>query len=229
MERYKLLLVEDEPTLGGVLTEVLVKNGYEVYWESDGAAALDAYHRCQPHVAVIDIMLPGLDGYSIVREIRKHNPGIPLIFLTAKTGIEDVVKGFRTGANDYLKKPFMIEELMIRLEALLQRPAAGMTEETVFTLGRFEFDSVRQELRHGTEKIQLSGRESDLLRLFARNSNRLISKQFILTEVWGHDDYFNSRNLDVYVSRLRKYLSTEPTLSIINIRGAGYKLVVSTS
>lgn len=224
MGPVKLLLVEDEPTLGSVLTEVLEKQGYDVYWEDNGATALDAYHRFLPQVAVIDIMLPGLDGYSIVTEIRKNNPDIPLIFLTAKTGIDDVVKGFRTGANDYLKKPFMIEELMVRIEALLQR-SPGTPDEVVFELGRFVFDSVKQELRDGKERTQLSGRESDLLKLFVRNRNQLITKQSILTNVWGHDDHFNSRNLDVYVSRLRKFLAADGSLSILNVRGAGYKLV----
>lgn len=228
MGRIKLLLVEDEPTLGSVLTEVLEKQGYDVFWENNGAAALDAYRRFLPQVAVIDIMLPGLDGYSIVTEIRKHNPDIPLIFLTAKTGIDDVVKGFKTGANDYLKKPFMIEELMVRVEALLQR-SPTTSDEVVFELGRFVFDSIKQELRDGEEKTQLSGRESDLLKLFVRNRNQLITKQSILTNVWGHDDHFNSRNLDVYVSRLRKFLAADASLSILNVRGAGYKLVAPLS
>lgn len=226
-EAYRLLLVEDEPTLGSVLKEVLEKNGYQVYWESDGAAALQAYRDFRPQIGVIDIMLPGRDGFSIVEAIRAEDKSLPLIFLTARTGVEDVVRGFRTGASDYLRKPFMIEELIVRIEALLQRASGGEEQPAgLYVLGRYTFDAVRQELSDGDTKIQLSGREADLLELFAHHRNQLITKPSILVEVWGHDSFFNSRNLDVYVSKLRKYLSGDPSLSIINIRGSGYKFIV---
>jgi DNA-binding response OmpR family regulator len=195
----------------------------------DGAAALEAARRQKPDVIVSDIMMPGMDGYSLIKEIRKADHEIPVIFLTARSLTEDVVKGFEIGGTDYLKKPFSIEELIVRMNALLKRvhyiPA---TEEkpAVFTIGNYSFDHSIMELTSPTRKIALTNLENELLLRLITNKNTVLQRQKVLIELWGDDTFFNARSMDVFITKLRKYFSEDDAISIVNIRGIGYKIIV---
>jgi len=223
MNKVKILYVEDEPFLGRIVKESLEVRDFEVRMVSDGKLVVAAFADMKPDICVLDIMLPNVDGYSIAKEIRKQNPLVPIIFVTAKTQTEDLIKGFEVGGNDYLRKPFSMEELIVRIQNLLHitRKNTSGTKE-IISLGKFEFVPHRYELRiHGTSK-KLSAREAMLLQLLAQNQNATISRKDLLLKVWGDDSFFNSRNMDVYITKLRDYLKEDPSIEIITIKGVGY-------
>jgi DNA-binding response OmpR family regulator len=227
MSKVKILYVEDEPFLGRIVKESLESRDFEVIMITDGKHAQSAFEKNAPTICVLDVMLPSKDGFSIAKEIRKVNPSIPLIFVTAKNQTEDVLKGFESGGNDYLRKPFSMEELIVRITNLLQ-----LTQKTIkstpenITLGKYEFNPMRHELKFAGSIKKLSHREATLLQILSDNKNATVQRKDILLKLWGDDSFFNSRNLDVYVTKLRDHLKEDPTIEIITIKGVGYLFVV---
>jgi DNA-binding response OmpR family regulator len=226
MEKVRILYVEDEPFLGRIVKESLESRHYEVHMVADGKDAVPVFRQRHPHICVLDIMLPNQDGYAIATEIRSADPLVPIIFVTAKTQTEDVVKGFETGGNDYLRKPFSMEELIVRVNNLLKLSGASNTTPTEHhAIGKFEFHPTRYELRLGNAVRKLSHREAMLLTVLAEHKNVIVQRKDILLRVWGDDSFFNSRNLDVYISKLRDYLRDDPSVEIVTIKGIGYRFV----
>ena len=229
MSKTKVFYVEDEVFLARIVKESLESRGFEVIMESDGAKAIELFKKSQPDICVLDIMLPNKDGFAIADEIRELNEDIPIIFLTAKTQTEDVVKGFTLGGNDYVRKPFSMEELIVRIQNLLRLRTEGPKKITTDSvkMGNYNFQLNRQVLSNGQEDRKLSFRESELLKLLYENRDKIIDRKNILNLLWGNDSFFNSRNLDVYITKLRSYLRNDPSLEIITIKGIGYRFVVS--
>jgi two-component system, OmpR family, response regulator TrcR len=228
MEKIKLLLAEDETILAEVVRETLEPWGFEIMIASNGALAWDLFQSFKPDICVVDIMMPRKDGLSLVTDIRKVNEDIPIIFLTAKSQTSDVITGLETGADDYMKKPFSMEELMLRVKKLVRKAQRLAPVNTVYTpvsIGAYTFNYTRLELQYADEAIQLSQREAELLHLLAGNKNNLLDRKEALLKIWGEDDPFNARSMDVYITRLRKYLSQDGNIQIINVRGRGYKLI----
>jgi DNA-binding response OmpR family regulator len=229
VSKTKILYVEDELFLARIVKESLESRGFEVIMESDGAKAFELFKRSQPDICVLDIMLPNKDGFAIADEIRDLDENIPIIFLTAKTQTEDVVKGFTIGGNDYIRKPFSVEELIVRIQNLLririEEPKKLNTDSV--KIGKYSFQMNRQILGNGKEDRKLSFRESELLKLLYENRDKIIDRKDILNLLWGNDSFFNSRNLDVYITKLRSFLKDDPSIEIITIKGIGYRFVVS--
>lgn len=222
----KILYVEDELFLGKIVKESLESRGYTVIMESDGAKVISAFEREKPDICVLDVMLPNKDGFTLAGEIRELDTTVPILFLTAKTQTADLVKGFSIGGNDYIRKPFSMEELIVRLEnALRSRGSVAESPTESVTLGKYQFNSKRQTLALGLEERKLSFRESELLRLMYANRDRVIERKEILNLLWGSDSFFNSRNLDVYITKLRGYLKDDDRIEIITIKGVGYRFV----
>lgn len=223
------MYVEDEPFLGRIVKESLESRSFQVRMIRDGAQALQAYRDFQPHACVLDVMLPNRDGFSIGQDIREENPQVPIMFLTAKNQTEDVLEGFRSGGNDYLRKPFSMEELIVRLQNLLQLSRQGPpppAPNQSIEIGRYTFLPNKYELHFDREARTLSHRETELLRILANHQNRIVQRKYILQEIWGDDSFFNSRNLDVYITKMRDYLKQDPSLRIVTIKGVGYHFVV---
>jgi DNA-binding response OmpR family regulator len=227
MSNVKIFYVEDELFLGKIVRESMESRGFEVIMESDGGKATEVFKRTKPDVCVLDIMLPNKDGFAIADEIRRLDEQVPIIFLTAKAQTEDVVKGFTLGGNDYIRKPFSMEELIIRIQHVL-RNKAGSSQKIVgdsVSIGKYIFQLNRQLLCNGTGDRKLSYRENELLKILYENRDKIIDRKAILNLLWGSDSFFNSRNLDVYVTKLRSYLREDPSLEIITIKGIGYRFV----
>lgn len=226
MSKIKILYVEDEPFLGRIVKESLESRDFEVVMVNDGKLAQGAFEKNKPDICVLDIMLPSKDGYSIAKDIRQVNPGTPIIFVTAKNQTEDVLKGFEAGGNDYLRKPFSMEELIVRVINLLQltQKSTKPASENI-ALGKYEFNSMRYELKFGNTVRKLSHREATLLQVLSESKNATVQRKDILMKLWGDDSFFNSRNLDVYVTKLRDYLKEDPSIEIITIKGVGYHFV----
>lgn len=228
MNRIKVLYVEDELFLGKIVKESLESRGFDVVMESDGAKATALFKKTVPDVCVLDVMLPNKDGFAIADDIRDMNEEVPIIFLTAKTQTEDVVKGFSAGGNDYIRKPFSMEELIVRIQNALRLKKESPTKingDNV-AIGKYNFNLNRQLLTDGKEERKLSFRESELLKLLYENRDRVIDRKDILNLLWGNDSFFNSRNLDVYIAKLRGYLRNDPDLEIITVKGVGYRFVI---
>lgn len=223
MADIPILLAEDEPALAMIIKESLETRGFSVVVCADGEEALTEYYRSKPLLLVLDVMMPKRDGLSLAREIRKTDKKIPIIFLTAKSQTQDVVDGFRAGAQDYLKKPFSMQELIVRIDSLLGRISPEKQQQ--ITLGKYIFDPVKQTLEtHGTIAI-LTHRESALLQLLIENKNEILDRSAVLMQIWGDDDFFKGRSMDVFITKLRKKLSEDPGIQILNVRGQGYKLI----
>ena len=224
----KILYIEDEVFLAKIVKESLESRGYQVVLESNGDKAVSLFRDVEPDICVLDVMLPGKDGFLLAEEIRKINSRIPIIFLTAKTGTEDVVRGFSQGGNDYIRKPFSIEELIVRIRHQLHERGAQpqKIQSDPVSIGTYTFQLNRQLLSNGDTERKLSFRESELLRLLYENRDRIIGRKEILHVIWGNDSFFNSRNLDVYITKLRSYLRLDASLEIITIKGVGYRFVV---
>ncbi len=227
MSKTRILYVEDEPFLGRIVKESLEVRDFDVRMVTDGKLVMSVFEEARPDICVLDIMLPNKDGYSIAQSIRQVNPSIPIIFVTAKTQTKDLIKGFEVGGNDYLRKPFSMEELIVRINNLLQltqKIAAGPKES--IGIGKFEFAPQRYELRKDGVAKKLSHREAMLLQILAENQNVNIDRKAMLLRVWGDDSFFNSRTLDVYITKLRDYLKEDPSIEIITIKGVGYHFAV---
>lgn len=210
--------------LGKIVKESLESRGFEVHMETDGGKATTLFKQLQPDICVLDIMLPNKDGFAIAEAIRLSNSTTPILFLTAKTQTEDLVKGFKTGANDYIRKPFSMEELIVRIENCLRLRGTVSTAPVVL-IGTYTFHLNQQLLKHAEEEKKLSFRESELLKLLYENRNKIIDRRDILNLLWGNDNFFNSRNLDVYITKLRGYLKNDPSLEILTIKGIGYRFI----
>jgi DNA-binding response OmpR family regulator len=227
MNKIKILYVEDEPFLGKIVRESLESRDFDVEMISDGDRVLQAFERMKPDICVLDIMLPNKDGYAIAKSIRQTNTTTPIIFVTAKTQTEDLLKGFDQGGNDYLRKPFSLEELIARINNLLQITRKPVpSSQDIVTIGQYEFLVGRYELRISGEVRKLSHREAMLLQILCQHQNVNVTRKEVLMHVWGDDSFFNSRNMDVYITKLREYLKKDPAIQIITIKGIGYHFSV---
>jgi DNA-binding response OmpR family regulator len=227
MTKYKILYAEDDETLA-FLTKDNLEQHYDVTHCDDGEMALNAFKKDAFDICILDIMMPKMDGFELAENIRKTNSEVPIIFLSAKTLKEDRIKGLRLGADDYLVKPFSIEELLLKIEIFLKRTNKNVTvDKSLYTVGKYQFDSKNYLVFTDSEKISLTQRESDLLKLFLNNKNVVLKREEILKSLWGDDDYFMGRSLDVFISRLRKILSNEKGIAIENLHGIGFKFSVT--
>ncbi|HQQ82111.1 MAG TPA: response regulator transcription factor [Cyclobacteriaceae bacterium] len=226
MAKVRVLYVEDEPFLGRIVKESLESRDFEVHMSTDGNEAVGLFHSLKPDLCVLDIMLPHQDGYAIARQIRENNPAVPIIFVTAKTQTDDLIKGFEVGGNDYLRKPFSLEELIVRINNLLRLTRKENAGAEVVQIGRFEFAPNRYELKSANATRKLSHRETVLLTVLTDHKNTIVSRKDVLLRVWGDDSFFNSRNLDVYITKLRDYLKEDSSVQIVTVKGVGYHFVV---
>ena len=226
-KKMRVILSEDDENLGSLLREYLIAKGYDTDLYPDGEAAYKGFQKNQYDLCIFDVMMPKKDGFTLAKDIRMINSEIPIIFLTAKNMKEDVIEGFRLGADDYMTKPFSMEELIFRIEAILRR-TLGEADNTqvVFKLGRFTFDARKQTLADANESTKLTTKESELLRLLCVNANKVLERNYALKTIWVDDNYFNARSMDVYITKLRKHLREEEGIEIINIHGKGYKLII---
>jgi DNA-binding response OmpR family regulator len=228
MQKYKLLVVEDDPNLGTILSEYLAAKDYEVTLCADGQEGFEAFTKQDYNLVISDVMMPKKDGFTLAQEIRKLDKQIPIMFLTAKSMKEDTIEGFKIGADDYITKPFSMEELLLRINAILRRINGPDDTENlkVFNIGMFEFNPNERKLVHGETAEKLTSKESQLLKLLIQNKNDVLEREFALKAIWGDDSYFNSRSMDVYITKLRKFLRPDESLEIINVHGKGFKLIV---
>lgn len=224
----KVLYVEDEIFLGKIVKESLESRGYEVVMVSDGNKVMAVFNQLDPDVCVLDVMLPIKDGFTIAEEVRSINKSVPIIFVTAKTQTEDLIKGFKTGGNDYIRKPFSIEELIVRIENVVHSQIPKNKVETLdkIPIGNYIFNPNHQTLIIDNEEKKLSFRESELIKILYFNHDRIIDRKEILNLLWGSDNFFNSRNLDVYITKLRGYLKQDASIEILTIKGVGYRFIV---
>lgn len=226
-DRFSILLCEDDENLGMLLREYLNAKGYSTDLCPDGDAGYKAFVKNRYDMCVLDVMMPKMDGFTLAQEIRRANAEVPIVFLTAKTLKEDVLAGFKIGADDYLTKPFSMEELTLRIDAILRRTHGKKPKESnIYQVGRFTFDTQKQLLTIDDQQIKLTTKESELLALLCAHSGEILQRDFALKTIWTDDNYFNARSMDVYVTKLRKHLKADPSLEIKNIHGKGYKLIV---
>jgi DNA-binding response OmpR family regulator len=222
--KTKILIVEDESTLSMIVRDVLEKQEYEVRQAANGNEGLRVFYEFHPDLVVADIMMPQLDGLNMTQQIRQNDSKTPVLFLTAKSKTEDVVKGFETGGSDYLKKPFGMDELLVRIKALLNRNQAREENITSYKRGEYDFDIIHQTLNYHGLAENLSHRETAILERLCKNQNHILDNQAVLLDLWGDDNFFNLRSLHVFIVKLRKKLSKDSGIQILNIRGVGYKL-----
>lgn len=225
--KIRVLLVEDEQTLTDIIADTLSEKDFTVTVAYNGVEGLRAFDRERPQVVVTDIMMPGMDGLSLVAELRRREPSVPILFLSARSAAEDVVRGFEAGGNDYLRKPFAMSELIVRLRALAGRQAAAepAARPAPLAVGRFLFDAGQQRLTLGERVFELSARETALLAMLCERRGEVVPTQQILQRIWGDDSFFNARSLHVFVTRLRHRLASDPDIRLVNARGVGYKLL----
>ncbi|MGB8492318.1 MAG: response regulator transcription factor [Bacteroidales bacterium] len=223
----RILLTEDDVNLGSLLRNYLSAKNYETTLFGNGHSALNSYKAGTYDLCILDIMMPEMDGLSLAKGIRKLDPAVPIIFLTAKTLQEDIIEGFKTGADDYITKPFSMEELIYRIEAILRRIIVSEESQAdaVPRIGQYTFDNKRQILAIGSYSISLTTKESELLGLLYHHKNEVLERNYALRSIWIDDNYFNARSMDVYITRLRKYLKKDPAVRILNIHGRGYRLI----
>ena len=227
MINIRILLAEDDSNLGILLKNYLTAKNYDTALYVNGILALEAFRNKSFDLCILDIMMPEMDGLALAREIRLASPEMPVIFLTARNQQEDILEGFRSGADDYITKPFSMEELILRIEAILRR-TTGITaakKEDSYSIGQHTFYPLQQILNFREQQIKLTTKESELLELLCRNENLILERNLALKAIWIDDNYFNARSMDVYISRLRKYLSKDPAVKIVNVHGRGYKLI----
>ncbi|PUV24230.1 response regulator transcription factor [Sphingobacterium athyrii] len=231
MNKIKVLLAEDEPMMGKLIKEALELRDFEVIWAVDGLKAFSSFCVVRPDICIFDVMMPYKDGFTLAQEVRGLTSEVPIIFLTAKSAIQDLATGFEVGANDYIKKPFSMEELIIRMHALLNRRSSLKRTESPtaeeYAIGKYHFNFKNLHLTIGNKQQQLSYREAQLLKLLVDHQDAVLDRKVALDYVWGDDSYFNSRSMDVFISKLRKFLEGDPTIKIVNIRGKGFKLVIA--
>jgi two-component system response regulator VicR len=228
-DKIKILLAEDDHNLGTLLKEYLDAKGYQTSLAANGKEALDMFKKNKFDLCLLDVMMPVKDGFTLAKEVRAMDVKVPVVFLTAKSMKEDTIEGFTVGADDYITKPFSMEELLLRLAAVLRRTRSQNTSNSAqmeFKIGTYKFDYNRQILDHEGKAEKLTSKEADLLRLLCLNSNDVLDRSFALNSIWKDDSYFNSRSMDVYIAKLRKYLKDDPSVEILNIHGKGFKLLI---
>ena len=226
-EKIKILLAEDDENLGSLLREYLKAKSFEADWVTDGEMAYKKFESGSYDICVLDVMMPVKDGFTLAKEIRMMNRDMPIIFLTAKSMKEDVFEGFSIGADDYITKPFSMEELLYRIEAILRRTKGnGTGKPSIYAIGKYQFDTHKQLLMIGDHSQKLTTKESELLKLLCNNANQILERNFALKAIWIDDNYFNARSMDVYITKLRKYLKEDPSIEIMNVHGKGYKLIM---
>jgi DNA-binding response OmpR family regulator len=226
MNNYTLLIAEDDPNLGQILKEYLELKGYRAVLTRDGDEAIKSFRQHHYDLCILDIMMPKKDGFMVSEEIRKVKPEMPFIFLTAKSQQEDTLKGLKLGADDYIKKPFSMEELTLRLQVILRRVEGSEVQKEQFSIGKFKFDYTSHTLRYENIEKHLTSKEAELLLLLCRNMNKTLNRSAALKIIWGDDSYFNARSMDVYITKLRKYLNQDETVKIITVHGYGFRLVI---
>lgn len=228
MEKIKVLLVEDEQTLAMIIKDTLEDHGFDIIMGENGNHGLKLFYEIRPDIVVADVMMPELDGFGMVNKIRQTDKTTPVLFLTARSAIKDVVEGFELGGNDYLKKPFNMQELIVRIKALVGRVKYSRENEETheFDLGNYHFNSLTQVLTYSGERIELSHRESEILKRLCINGNKVVETQNILLDLWGDDSFFNTKSLHVFITKLRHKLDKDHSIKIVNVRGIGYKLVI---
>ena len=226
---YRILMVEDDENLGFVVNDLLEIEGYQVRWAKDGEEGVKMFNDFQPHLSVLDIMLPKKDGYTLGGELKAADPQAPIIFLTARSMETDRVKGFQAGADDYITKPFSNQEFLLRIKAVLARcyPNSESSLQNEFNIGTFKFEPINLLLKHKSESKQLTQKESNVLKLLSQNANETVKRELILSTVWGNADYFTGRSLDVFISKLRKYLKADESIQIENVHGVGFRLKIN--
>jgi DNA-binding response OmpR family regulator len=227
-ESRKILLVEDDPNLGFVIKDNLTLKGYEVVLCRDGEEGESTFSKQHFHLCILDVMLPKKDGFSVAKAIREKNKEVPILFLTAKSMMEDKLAGFQMGADDYVTKPFSLDELVYRIEVFLRRSNTSepVVEEKAFQVGEFIFDPFNLTLKNRNTEKTLTQKEAEVLKLLFQNRDRVLKREEILKKVWGDDDYFMGRSMDVFISKLRKYLKEDPAIQIVNYHGVGFRLEV---
>lgn len=226
-ENVKILLCEDDENLGMLLREYLQAKGFITELCPDGEAGFRTFQREKFDICVLDVMMPKKDGFTLAADIRQANGDVPIIFLTAKQLKEDILEGFKLGADDYITKPFSMEELVFRIEAILRRVRGKKTKESsIYQIGEFIFDTQKQLLTRGDQNTKLTTKENELLSLLCSHANEILQRDFALKTIWIDDNYFNARSMDVYITKLRKHLKDDPQIEIINIHGKGYKLII---
>jgi DNA-binding response OmpR family regulator len=226
--KIKVLLAEDDENLGSLLREYLIAKGLDTDLFVNGELAMEGFKKGSYNICILDVMMPKMDGFTVAREIKKINGNVPFIFLTAKSLKDDVIEGFSVGADDYMTKPFSMEELLFRIKAILRRSSTNNSSEIndTFKVGKYEFDSQKQILATDDKVQKLTTKESELLKLLCNNMNNVLERNFALKTIWQEDSYFNARSMDVYITKLRKYLKEDDSIQILNIHGKGYKLIV---
>lgn len=228
-ERLKLFLCEDDENLGMLLREYLQAKGYDTDLYTDGEVGYKGFVKEKYDLCILDVMMPKKDGITLVKEIRAINSDVPIIFLTAKNMKDDILEGFKAGADDYITKPFSMEELVLRIEAIFRRVKGKKTkEQQIYQFGSMEFDTQKQILNINGESTKLTTKESELLSLLCAHANDILERNHALKQIWVDDNYFNARSMDVYITKLRKLLKADPSIEIINIHGKGYKLIAPT-
>ncbi|NVO20099.1 MAG: response regulator transcription factor [Bacteroidetes bacterium] len=226
--KLSILLVEDDPNLSNVLKDYLEMTGYNVNHAADGALGLSYFKKYKVDLCILDVMLPKKDGFTLAREIREQNAQVPIIFLTARGLMEDRVTGFKAGCDDYITKPFSSEELSLRIEAIMRRCGVNQSEEKeMIQIGNYLFDVANFELIHKQVRHSLTPKEAAILRVLCKHKNTLLTREKALKEVWGDDDYFIGRSMDVFITKLRKYLKDDPNVAIMNVHGTGFRLEVN--
>ena len=228
--KINILFAEDDPNLGFVVQDSLKSEGYNVTLCEDGISGIQEFHKSNYDLCILDIMMPKKDGFTLAKDIRDKDNDVPIIFLTAKSLKEDVIKGFKIGADDYIIKPFSIDELLLRIKAILKRTQSGDTSPTQgkeFEIGKYTLDYKNLVLKGPTEEKTLTRKEADVLKLLCINQNQLLTREMVLNIVWGNDDYFSGRSMDVFISRLRKYLSEDEQVKIANVHGEGFRLEIN--
>lgn len=226
MRKDKILLVEDDSTLSFIVQDALTREGFDVVCAPNGESGLKLFKDSNPDIIVADVMMPRMDGFKMVRLIRITAPAVPVLFLTARTALDDVVKGFELGANDYIRKPFQILELVVRIKALLKRNRQGVTEDTNLTIGDCSLDFASQRLSIGSETIELTHTEAVIIEELFRHPNEVVEAKTLMYRIWQNDDYNNLNRLHGFIYKLRKYLSKSTSLELLNVRGIGYKLAM---
>lgn len=229
MDKLKILIVEDDPNLGQILSEYLGIKGMETSLCKDGEEGLEAFNQGIFDLCILDVMMPKKDGFTLAQEIRAKDQHIPIIFLTAKSMKEDTIKGLKIGADDYMTKPFSMEVLLLRIQAVMRRVGNNNSidpDSVMFKVGKFEFDLNKQQLIADGETTKLTTKESGLLRLLVVNKNKTLQRSIALNDVWGNDTYFNARSMDVYIAKLRKLLKADDSLQILTVHGEGFKLLM---
>lgn len=227
--KKRVLYIEDEPFLGKIVHETLQKQNFDVMLIADGSKVMQSFSTFTPDICVLDIMLPNVDGYTLCAEIKKRYPALPIIFLTAKAETADLVKGFEVGGSDYIRKPFSMEELIVRINnmiSILTKAKNSKDSNSDRTLGKYIYSPLRYELISPTKTIKLSQRDHEVLNLLTANPNQTVDRKFLLKTVWGDDSFFNSRTLDVYIRKLRDYFSEDSNIELITLKGKGYLFLV---